>query len=224
MTLTVYGANVSPFVRKVRVMLAEKGVPYTLENVNVFKMPDWFVKMSPLKRIPVLKDDEVGPEATLADSSVIAAYLEMKYPSPALYPKGAFDHARALWFEEYADSEMAAAGGLGIFRTIVLPQLAGKAPDIATAKATLAEKLPRFWDYLDGELEGKQYFVGGAFSIADISVGTQFCNLRHAGVKVDAARWPALAAFVERTLDRPSFAACLREETPIFSKPVDFAA
>ena len=115
MSLTVYGSPLSPFVRKVRVTLAEKGLEYTLKDVNIFPAPDWFEDISPLKRIPVLRDEEVGKEATLPDSSVICAYLERKKPDPALYPKESFAYGRALWFEEYADSEMASAIGMGTF-------------------------------------------------------------------------------------------------------------
>ena len=67
---TVYGANASPFVRKVRVALAEKGIPYELDPV--FPGPGItpeFRQMSPLGKIPAYRDGE----RTLADSSVIIA-------------------------------------------------------------------------------------------------------------------------------------------------------
>ena len=50
--------------------------------------------------------------------------------------------------------------------------------------------------------------------IGDIGVLTQFVNLAHAGVAVDAARWPKLAAYVERGFARPSFKAMIDEESP----------
>ncbi|HET7335138.1 MAG TPA: glutathione S-transferase family protein, partial [Rhizomicrobium sp.] len=62
MALIVYGGALSPFVRKVRVMLIEKSVDYTLENVNPFAPPPEFLAISPLKRIPVLRDtDQAEP-------------------------------------------------------------------------------------------------------------------------------------------------------------------
>ena len=52
MALIVYGGSLSPFVRKVRVVLAEKGVEATNENINPFAPPPEFLAISPLKRIP----------------------------------------------------------------------------------------------------------------------------------------------------------------------------
>ncbi|MBO6542759.1 MAG: glutathione S-transferase family protein [Alphaproteobacteria bacterium] len=216
MGLIVYGAALSPFVRKVRVFLAEKGLDYTLENVNIFPMPDWFKELSPLKRIPVLKDEEAG--LVLADSSAICGYLEKLKPAPALYPQGATDFGRALWFEEYGDSEMAAAIGMGTFRPIVVSQLMGQAPDVATAEKTIADKLPIFFSYLNQEIGSKSFLVGDAFSIADISVATGFVNFGHAGFKPDAATYPDLVRYLADIHARPSFAACIAQETAVLDK------
>src|SRR5205807_1217235 len=97
---TVYGANGSPFVRKVCVMLAEKGLTYEQEPVIPLNVSAEFKKLSPLGKIPAYRDGE----ATLSDSSIICAYLERKHPEPPLYPAEPFEYARALWFEEYGDT------------------------------------------------------------------------------------------------------------------------
>jgi glutathione S-transferase len=97
MTITLYGAALSPFVRKVRVVLAEKGITYTLDPVSPFAPSEDFLAISPLKRIPVLRDESEGPDATLPDSSAICAYLERKYPATPVYPTQPFAYGRALW-------------------------------------------------------------------------------------------------------------------------------
>ena len=212
MTYTVYGAALSPFVRKVRVFMAEKGLDYALEQVNIFPAPDWFAEISPLKRIPVLRDESDGQNVTFPDSSVICAYLEKKEGGPSLYPADPRDYGRALWLEEYCDSEMAATAGMGVFRPLVVNKLMGKEPDRETADKTVAEKLPRFFDYLEKELAGRDFAAGDAFSIADISIATQFCNLAHAGVTPEAAAYPELTRYLAGIKGRPSFAACVEEE------------
>ncbi len=218
MALTIYGANVSPFVRKVRVLLAEKGVDYTLEQVNVFAPPDWFLAISPAKRIPVLRDTDIAEDFTIPDSSCICAYLERRHPEPAFYPKDDADYARALFLEEYADSELMPAFGAGVFRPrIVTPLTTKKEPDEATVADAVANKLPPLFDYVNGQIAGKEFFVGDRLTIADISVGSMFCNMRHAEVLPDPNRWPDLAAYVDRMHQRPSFAACLAEEAKVFS-------
>jgi len=67
MSVTLYGVPLSPFVRKVRLCLQEKGLDYQLETVMPFTPPDWYYAINPLGRIPALKDGD----CTLADSSVI---------------------------------------------------------------------------------------------------------------------------------------------------------
>ena len=69
--LLIYGMKGSPFVRKVQVVLAEKGLPYDFEMASPFPAPDWFVAINPAKRIPVLRDRSVGAEGvagTIPDS------------------------------------------------------------------------------------------------------------------------------------------------------------
>ncbi len=216
MTYTILGAPVSPFVRKTRVAMAEKQIAYTLDPVSPFRPPEGFLDISPLKKIPVLKIEEGGVVRHLADSSVICAYLENKHPQPPLLPKDPYERARALWFEEYADSEFASQVGGGVFRPVAFPLMSGKEPDMATAKETVAEKLPKFFDYLNKEIGSNDFLVGNAFSLADIAVATQFVNLAHCGFKPDAVRWPDLARLVNAVHARPSFKAVISEESAFF--------
>ncbi|MDH3641655.1 MAG: glutathione S-transferase N-terminal domain-containing protein, partial [Gammaproteobacteria bacterium] len=60
--LVIYGTPVSPFVRKVEAVLRTQGVAYDFENINIMDMPDWFLEISPARRIPVLRDRSVGRE------------------------------------------------------------------------------------------------------------------------------------------------------------------
>ena len=217
MTLTVIGAPLSPFVRKVRVVLAEKKLDYKLDPVSPFAPPADFEKISPLKRIPVLRDDSEGPDATIADSSAICAYLEKKFPATPLYPAEPFAYAQALWFEEYGDSDFVSATGLGMFRPVVLNALTGKAPDLATARETWETKVPRFLQYYEHKLQGRSHFVGNSLTIADIAVASPFVNVAHAGFAPDAATYPNLVRFLKETLGRPSFSACIAQERKVLA-------
>jgi glutathione S-transferase len=212
MTITLYGAPLSPFVRKVRVVLAEKGLEYKHDPVSPFAPPDYFLEISPLKRIPVLRDDSEGPNATIADSSAICGYLEKKYPSPAPYPSKPFDYGRALWIEEYADSEFVATMGAGIFRAVVINKLMKREPDLTLANDTWETKAPRFLDYFEKELEGRSHFVGDRLTVADIAVASPFVNAAHAGFAPDPAKYPVLTKFLKAVHARPGFAASIAEE------------
>ncbi len=232
MTLILYGAPLSPFVRKAEVVLREKGIPFESESVNILPMPDWFKAISPARRIPVLRDPSIGTEGragTLPDSSAICAFLEKKQPEPALYPSEPFAHGRAIWLEEWADSELAGAIGLGIFRPLMFPRFQGKPPDVETAKAAWHDKLPRLFDYLEEELEAAgaarpedaRHLIGGALSIADIAIGVQLAQLEMVAGLPDVRRWPRAVTFAERMLARPSFAPNLAICRKIVKERVD---
>ena len=123
MSLVVLGGSVSPFVRKVRVALAEKGLDYELQAVNPFAPPAGWRDVSPLGRIPAFKDGD----RVINDSSVICAYLERRFPEPSLYPSDAYEYARALWFEEFIDGGLIPSSARTVFFPLVLaPLFAGK--------------------------------------------------------------------------------------------------
>jgi glutathione S-transferase len=212
MTLTLYGSNLSPFVRKVRVLLIEKGVDYTLDQINPFRQPPEFAEISPLKRIPVLRDSDLPEPNTVPDSSVIADYLEHKFPAPALYPKAPFARARALWFEEYVDGGVFPVMGPGLFFERVVKKFQRGVTDAALCARTVQEGLPPFFDYLESEIRGKAFFVDETYTVADIAVASVMANYRHSSEEIDPKRWPAFAAHIAKILARPSFQDVLMEE------------
>ena len=207
--LVIYGSPVSPFVRKVEAVCLEKGVDYEVEAVNVFDPPAWFREISPMKRIPVLRDRSIAEEGvagTIADSSAICGYIERKHPETPVYPAAAFAYGRALFVEEYADTHLAASGGLGIFRPIFFAINQGKEPDLDTARATWAEKMPDILGWLDSALGDAEFYAGDVLSIADITVTTCLMQLDLvADVPLDG--YPALAAHQQRIRARESIAA-----------------
>jgi glutathione S-transferase len=208
MAFKIIGAALSPFVRKTRVFFAEKGIPYDLEPLVPFGVSAEYKKKSPLGKIPCLEHDG----RPLPDSSVICAYVEKVHPQPALYPTEAWDYGRALWFEEYADGGFIANVMAPVFFERVVKKLIGGTPDQARIDAALTKTLPEACEYLSEQLGDEQYLVGGRFTIADIAVASPFVNLAHTGVTVDAARWPKLAAYVDRIHSRPSFKPLIEGE------------
>ncbi len=206
--LVIYGSPVSPFVRKVAAQCIEKGVDFEIEAVNVFDPPEWFRAISPMKRIPVLRDRSIaeeGPDGTIADSSAICGYIEKKHPENPMLPSDPYAYGRALMLEEYADTNVAMATGLGMFRPIFFALNQGKEPDVTAAKEAWATKLPNVLNYLESQLDGADYFVGDALSLADITVT---CCLMQGMLVAEMPldNWPKLAAHQERMSQRPSIA------------------
>ena len=181
----IHGVGGSPFVRKVRVALAEKGIPYDHDPIVPFGLSDDYKKKSPLGKIPCYEDGDF----VLPDSSCIIAYLEKTQPEPRLYPEDAQEFGRALFYEEYADTKLADTVGPFFFERYVKPNLMNAEPDEARLAEQMRDAVPPVFDYLEGELaDDREFLAGGQFSIADIGVGSLFVNFGHGGEAVDASR------------------------------------
>jgi len=197
----IIGSYLSPYVRKVLVFLDLKGIPYEIDPIVPFFGNDRFSQVSPVRRIPVLLDEEV----ILGDSSVICQYLEDRYPDPALYPGNVVERARARWLEEFADSRMGEVFIWRLFNQVAIkPSVWGEQADTAVVEKTLKEEIPQVLDYLETQVPAEG-FLFGSVSIADISIVCFFRNAAFARFQIDPARWPLTAAFVERVLRLDSF-------------------
>lgn len=210
---TVYGAILSPFTRKVLLTLEHKGIEYHNEPVRPFVNPESFAKISPLRKIPAFKDDYV----TLADSSVICDYLEHRHPQRPVYPGNPAARARALWFEEYADTALQPLLGPGLFfPTVVAPVMFKRPVDTALVQGSI-KALPPHLDYLERELGQGGYLLGGELTIADFSVAGVFLNAHYAGYDVDARCWPRLAAYLQRCWEHPLFQRRIEQEAVLLA-------
>lgn len=208
MALKVTGVGLSPFVRKVRVVLEEKGLEYEHDPMLPMGVSDEYKQKHPMGKIPILEDgDRVIP-----DSSAIAHYVEALAPSPRLYPSEAYDRARAIWIEEFADTGIM-TGTTTVFQERVLaPLFFKREADEAKIKEATEEILPPYFDYLEKNLGDSEWIAGDAFSIADVALGSAFATFALSDGSVDASRWPRLAAYVERVHGRPSFRKLMEED------------
>ncbi len=205
--LVIHGVNLSPFVRKVRIALAEKGIEYELKPV--FPSVDELEPINPLKKIPVLEEDGF----TVPDSSVIIAYLERRQPDPPLHPKDDRQFAQALFLEEYADTKLTEATLPFLVQNVINTRFLGGEADPAALDAAREAQGPIF-GYLEGRLgtNTRDGIIGGRFSVADIALGSPFVSMQQGGGEIDASRWPKLAAYIRAVHARPSFKALIEEE------------
>src|ERR1700752_3918304 len=144
--LKLISHKLCPYVQRAVIALTEKGVPFERVDIDLGNKPDWFLKISPLGKTPVL----VVGENAIFESAVILEYLEETQAHP-LHPSGALRRAEhRAWIE---------------FGSAVLGDIAGfyTAPDQAAldAKATsLAQKFAR----LEARAKAAPWFDGEAFS------------------------------------------------------------
>jgi glutathione S-transferase len=214
--VTIVGSYISPYVRKVLVCLDLKGIAYEIDPIVPFFGNEDFSRISPVRRVPVLIDDQV----TLPDSSVICAYLDDRHPDPPLLPKQPAERARARWLEEFADTRMGEVFIWRLFNQRVINRFVwGEAPDEAILRKTLEEEIPQILDYLEAGLPRDGYLFG-PIGTADIAIGSFFRNAVWAGLSVDARRWPATAGFVSRVLEHPGFVALRPFEEILMRTPI----
>jgi glutathione S-transferase len=175
-----------------------------------FGAPPEFVAKSPLSKIPCWEEGEL----ILPDSSVILSYLEHRYPDPPLVPTAPGPRARALWFEEYADTKVSVTLAGVFFERVVKPAIFKQETNQAVVDQALKQELPKLFEYLTQCLGEDEFMVGGVFSIADIALTSPFVNFAIAGERVDAERWPQIAAYVERVHSLPCYAPIVAGDQP----------
>jgi glutathione S-transferase len=211
----LYGAGLSPFVRKVRVAMAEKGIKYDHDPVVPFNVSEEYKKKSPLGKIPCYSPKE---GVNIPDSSVIIAYLERVEKKNPLYPENPEDYARALFLEEYADSALVSGCGVPFFQRVVAPAFLNQKPDEELVKNAIEVVLPPVFAWLDQQIGTKKFLVGDRLTVADIAVTSPFVNFMHAGESVDATKYPNLARYLGEMLARPSFKTLVDEDKAFFNR------
>lgn len=205
--MILYGAPVSPFVRKVLAFAAEKGVALELVPIGLGDQNPDFLACSPFRKMPGFSDGDFR----ISDSTAIVTYIDAKHSDTPLIPADPADRARTIWFDEFADTVLTAAAGPIFFNRIVSPKFVGKpGDDLAVAKGE-ADMVP-VCDYLESVIPSSGYLVGDALTLADISVASPFVNAAHAGFIPDTAAYPKLTAYLAVMHARQSFAVWIRRE------------
>jgi glutathione S-transferase len=211
--MIVYGASMSPFVRKVLAFAAEKGIEVEHKPVGLGSDDPGFLAASPFKKIPGFSDGDFA----ISDSSAIISYLDTIRPEPNLIPTEAKARARTIWYDEFADTIFSACGAKMFFNRVVAPRFLGREGDLAAADKAECEELPPLLDYLERVLPESGWLVEDRLTLADIAVASPFVNLGHLGLDYRAGR-PRLAAFAERMLARDSFRSWVERETAFLQR------
>ena len=205
--IKIHGVYGSPFVRKVLVLLDLKKVPYELVPQMPFARDENYQKLNPLGKIPTLVDGDL----TLGDSKVICRYLESAYPETPLYPSELKERALADWYEDLTTGAVSELAAGIFFQRFMRPFAFKQEPDEELVSKIIDKQLPPLLDYLEGVVPAEG-FVFGEFGMADMSIASPFYNAGYAGYQVDEARWPKLAALIERVRAIPEVKAILDKE------------
>jgi glutathione S-transferase len=206
--MIVFGSTLSPYVRKVMVFGAEKGLELALQPAGMGRGGAEFHRASPFGKMPAFQDDDF----LISDSSAIVAYLEAKYPEPALIPADPRARARAIWFDEFADTMMMAAGAAIFGNRFVRPRVLKEPCDHQAADAAERDLLPPLLDYLETVVPDSLFLVEDRLTLADIAVASPFATLGCVGVTTCPERYPRTARWVAAMHARPSFAEIIAKD------------
>lgn len=212
--MKLFGASMSPFVRKVLAYAGEKGIELELVPGGMGQGGPEFEAASPFRKMPGFCDGDFS----ISDSTAIITYLEARFPEPALIPAEPKARARTIWYEEFADTILMVCGGKMFFNRMVAPRFLKIEADLAAADAAEANELPPILDYLERTIPDSGFLVEDRLTLADISVASPFVNLDHVGVTIDPARHPRTKAYVEAILARPSFSNWVAKEKAFLSR------
>jgi glutathione S-transferase len=162
--LTLISFPTCPFVQRAVIALKEKAVEHEVIYIDLANKPAWFLEISPLGKVPVLKVERDGlPPAYVFESAVILEYLEETAPGPKLHPEDALERAQHRAWIEFASQTLADNWKLTSAKT---------REELAAARTALNAKLQR----LEATITGP-YFAGDRFSYVDAAFGPAFRQL-----------------------------------------------
>ena len=160
----VYGPAYSTYVRSVRLALEEKGVDYTLEEVDFLHgMPEEHMKRHPFGKVPAFEHDGFR----LYEASAIARYVDEAFEGPSLQPADVRQRARMNQIISIVDSYLyGQVVGVIVIQRLVVPMMDGSPDEAAIEAAIPAGRLAL--GVLEG-LHGDQAFLcGEVLSLADL--------------------------------------------------------
>ncbi len=196
--MKLFASLTSPYARKIRIILAEKKLPFELVVDSPWESNTQVPEVNPLGKVPVLIADD--GEAYF-DSPVIAGYLETLGAPPAMLPVDAREAVRVRQTDALAD---------GVTDAAVTALLESRRPDGERSEGVIArqiEKIKRGVDAMETHAAGRTWLHGDAPGLGDVAVGVALAYL---DLRFSAIDWrnghPALAALAERLFARPSFA------------------
>ena len=201
--LTLISHPLCPFVQRAAIVLLEKSVPFERIDVELANKPDWFMALSPMGKVPLLKVElPDGAEVILFESSAICEYLNETQDGASLYSKNALSRAQQRAWVEFG---VAALSDAWQFLN---------AKELAVAddkKAAFREKLQR----LEHNLERGPYFSGMAFNMVDAVFAPVFRYFDLLSPVVSQPIFdnlPRVSAWRDYLAQRPSVIAAVRDD------------
>ena len=192
--MTLYSGATDLHSHRVRIVLAEKGVPYEVINVEARGKPEDLLELNPYGSIPTLVDRELA----LYQSSIITEYLDERFPHPPLMPVYPVARAKARLIIHRFDRE---------WSPLIRKLETGKMADTRTA----AKELSGYLSQLVPIFQSSAYFLGDEFTLVDCCIAPVLWRLPIWGIALSPVEMKTINKYAERVFQRDSFQASLTE-------------
>lgn len=153
--LKLISHKLCPYVQRAVIALGEKGVPFERIDIDLANKPEWFLKISPLGKVPVLLvTDDDGKEVVLFESNVICEYIEETQAGATLHPQDALERAQHRAWMEFGSTILSELWGL---------ETTGDPAIFESKRQAIAAKFAR----VEQALGAGPFFAGEQFSLVD---------------------------------------------------------
>jgi len=206
MLLKLVSFKACPFVQRVTIALEAKGLDYDIEYIDLAAPPDWFLAISPLKKVPLL----IVENQVIFESSVINEYIDEAYPTNKLHPDDLLLKAQNKSWIEFSSNLSLHTFQLTIKQTK------------REFEETLGMLLNDF-DQVEKQLVDKPFFNGEYFSLVDASFAPIFQRLDYMhklhGKVFDKKRHPHIFKWQKKLLSMDEIKrSCVAEIEDIYHK------
>ncbi len=215
----LYHLLLSPFCRKVRIVLREKGVEFEMTTENTAQRRPEFLAINPAGEVPVLVEDD---GSAVADSSAICEYLEEVWPDPPVLAGSPAERAEirrlVAWFDGKFNWEV--SQNL-VGEKIMKRHLRQGEPDSRAVRAG-KQNIHYHLDYIAWLIERRTWLAGDRLSLADIAAAAHLSALDYLG-DVPWENHEAAKDWYARIKSRPSFRPLLADHLPGEPPPRHYA-
>ncbi|GBQ97871.1 glutathione S-transferase [Acetobacter nitrogenifigens DSM 23921 = NBRC 105050] len=209
----------SPYCRKVRLMLGEKRLPFEPLTERVWEQRREFANLNPAGEVPVLVEEN---GLVIPDSNVICEYLEEAYPDPCLLGRTLAERVEIRRLVAWFDQKFARDVTNNLLGEKVFKRLSGRGnPDGTALRVGYANIKPHL-DYIGQLAESRSWLAGGALSLADFAAAAHVSCLDFIG-DIDWSKTPAAHDWYARIKSRPSFRPLLNDRVSGINPPAYYA-
>jgi glutathione S-transferase len=215
----LYHLPLSPFSRKIRLVLSEKRLPFELRIEKVWQRRPEYLELNPAGTVPTL----VEPNGmVIADSGVIGEYLEEAYPDSPLLGRTPAERVEARRLVAWFDGKFAQEVTHNLLGEKFLKRLAGRGEPDANALRAGYANLRHHMEYLGWLAETRKWIAGSTISLADFAAAAHVSALDFAS-DVDWSVSEAAREWYARMKSRPSFRPILADRVPGVTPPAHYA-